>query len=47
MRTVSMELGITMVLVTHDLGVAEQADRIIRLEDGKVAGDSGSRKEAF
>ena len=47
MRTVSMELGITMILVTHDLGVAEQAGRIIRLEDGKVAGDSGFRKEAF
>ena len=41
MRTVSNELGITMILVTHDLGVAEQADRIIRLEDGKVAEDSG------
>ena len=47
MRTVSLELGITMILVTHDLGVAEQADRIIRLEDGKVAGDSGFRKEAL
>ena len=41
MRTISSELGITMILVTHDLGVAEQADRIIRLEDGKVAEDSG------
>ena len=41
MRTVSNELGITMILVTHDLGVAEQADRIIRLEDGRVAEDSG------
>ena len=40
MRTVSEELGITMILVTHDLGVAEQADRIIRLEDGRVAEDS-------
>ena len=40
MRTVSSELGITMILVTHDMGVAEQADRIIRLEDGKVAEDS-------
>ena len=40
MRTISSELGITMILVTHDLGVAEQADRIIRLEDGKVAEDS-------
>ena len=40
MRTVNAELGITMILVTHDLGVAEQADRIIRLEDGQVAEDS-------
>ena len=41
LRTVSHELGITLVLVTHDLHVAEQADRVIKLEDGKIAGDSG------
>ena len=41
MRTVSSELAITMRPGTHDLGVAEQADRIIRLEDGRVAEDSG------
>lgn len=41
LRTVSHELGITLVLVTHDLGVAEQADRIISLADGRIAGDSG------
>ena len=45
MRAVSNELGITMILVTHDLSVAEQADRIVRLEDGKVAEDSGSSRE--
>ena len=42
MRAVSNELGITMILVTHDLGVAEQADRIVRLEDGRIAEDSGA-----
>ena len=41
LRTVSQEMGITMILVTHDLSVAEQAQRIIRLEDGTVADDSG------
>ena len=41
MRTVGQELGITLIMVTHDLGVAEQAERIIRLEDGHVAEDSG------
>ena len=45
MRTVSNELGLTMILVTHDLGVAEQADRVIRLEDGRVAEDSADGRE--
>ena len=42
MRTVGKELGITLIMVTHDLGVAEQAERVIRLEDGQVAEDSGA-----
>lgn len=46
MREVSRELGVTLVLVTHDLTVAEQADRLIRLEDGQVVYDSGIREEA-
>lgn len=37
----SYELGITLVLVTHDQSVAEQAGRIIELRDGHVARDSG------
>ncbi len=41
MRSVSREFGITLILVTHDLNVAEQAERMIRLEDGRVAEDSG------
>ena len=41
LRHVNRELGITLVLVTHDLNVAEQADRVIQLEDGRVAHDSG------
>ena len=41
LRQVSHELGITLVLVTHDLSVAEQAERIIQLEDGHIARDTG------
>jgi len=41
LRQVSHELGITLILVTHDMNVAEQADRIIQLEDGKIIRDSG------
>ncbi len=41
LRQVNRELGVTLVLVTHDLGVAEQAERIIELTDGRVERDSG------
>ena len=41
LRQVSHELGITLVLVTHDFNVAEQAERIIQLEDGHIARDTG------
>lgn len=34
--------GNTVVLITHDNSIAEQADRIIRLEDGKVVYDGPS-----
>ena len=40
LRQVSRELGITLVLVTHDMNVADQAERIIQLEDGRIARDS-------
>ena len=40
LRQVNHGLGITLVLVTHDLNVAEQAERIIQLEDGRIARDS-------
>lgn len=40
LRQAGEELGITLVLVTHDLHVAEQAGRVLRLEDGRITGDS-------
>jgi len=36
LRNVSRETGMTLVVVTHDPQVAEQADRIIRVLDGRV-----------
>lgn len=39
------EFGITLILVTHDLHVAEQADRILTIEDGQIVNDSKARTE--
>lgn len=33
--------GNTIVLITHDNGVAEQAERIVRIQDGQITNDSG------
>ena len=38
------ELEITLVLVTHDEWIAERADRVLRLADGRVADDSARRQ---
>lgn len=40
LKYVSCELGVTLILVTHDLHIAEQADRILTIEDGRIVRDS-------
>lgn len=30
------ENGKTVIIVTHDMNIAKQCDRIVRIEDGKV-----------
>jgi putative ABC transport system ATP-binding protein len=40
------ESGATVVIVTHDLTLAEHAQRIIRLKDGLVVEDRPSRSAA-
>jgi putative ABC transport system ATP-binding protein len=37
------ESGATVVIVTHDLGLAEHAQRVIRLKDGEVVEDRAGR----
>ncbi|HEV2952477.1 MAG TPA: ABC transporter ATP-binding protein [Candidatus Dormibacteraeota bacterium] len=39
MRKMNREKGVTFVIVTHDLDLAGQTDRIVRLKDGQVVSD--------
>jgi putative ABC transport system ATP-binding protein len=39
MRRLNREEGVTFVIVTHDLELAGQADRMIHLRDGRVTAD--------
>ena len=37
MRDMQKEYGITILVVTHNLDVAKKADRVIKIEDGKIS----------
>ena len=39
-RKMAKDLGVTVVLVTHDNRILDIADRIVRLVDGKLTGAS-------
>jgi len=47
LRTLSDKLGKTIVVVTHDPGIAEYADRMVLFKDGQIAEDymTSERKE--
>jgi putative ABC transport system ATP-binding protein len=42
MEELHQEAGSTLVLVTHDLTLAERAHRVVRLADGRVVSDSAT-----
>ncbi len=41
LRELNARRGLTLVLVTHDPGVGEQCDRIVRMRDGLIVGQDG------
>ena len=47
LRRLNVERGVTVVVVTHDAGVAGAARRIIRLSDGRVTADTRRGERGF
>ncbi len=39
MRRLNQDLGTTIIIVTHDLSVARQTDRVLVMQDGKIVDD--------
>jgi lipoprotein-releasing system ATP-binding protein len=37
LRTLNREQNVTIVMVTHDMAIAAQADRTVRLASGEIA----------
>ncbi len=40
------EAGKTVIMITHDSDIAEQAERIIRIKDGRIEGEYTGRSES-
>jgi putative ABC transport system ATP-binding protein len=39
LRQLNRDRGVTIIIVTHDAGVAGNTDRVVRLQDGRVVAD--------
>ncbi|WP_151737102.1 ABC transporter ATP-binding protein ['Paenibacillus yunnanensis' Narsing Rao et al. 2020] len=46
LKQLSVKFHQTLVMITHNESIAQAADRIIRIEDGRLAGDSGPGERA-
>ncbi|MDQ2689855.1 MAG: ABC transporter ATP-binding protein [Chloroflexota bacterium] len=47
LRGLNRERGVTIIIVTHDAGVAGRTDRVVRLSDGRIVADERRDGRAF
>ncbi len=46
LKVTSNKFGQTVVMITHNEEVAQLADRIVRIEDGRIMGSKGGEAHA-
>ncbi|MDQ3690198.1 MAG: ABC transporter ATP-binding protein [Chloroflexota bacterium] len=47
LRGLNRDRGVTIIIVTHDAGIAGATDRVVRLSDGKVIADEDRAARGF
>jgi putative ABC transport system ATP-binding protein len=47
LRGLNRERSVTIIIVTHEAGVASATDRVVRLSDGRVVADERSDGRGF
>ena len=45
LKMASKQFSQTLILITHDRDIAQLADRIVHIEDGKIVGNTGKERE--
>ena len=45
LKTPAGQFSQTIILITHDRDIAQLADRIVHIEDGKIVGNTGKGSE--
>jgi len=47
LRSLNRDRGVTIIIVTHDAGIAGRTDRVVRLSDGRVMADERRDERGF
>lgn len=47
LKMVARQFSQTLILITHDRDIAQLADRIVHIEDGKIVGDTRKGSDSY
>ena len=47
LKMAARQFSQTLILITHDRDIAQLADRIVHIEDGKIVGDTRKESDSY